>query len=376
MHFLYTAPRYHTNQHYPVSSLLAAGHEVSFLVLRRGESETYEAVEPVVLGTSRFFDLIRRVASLVPGIGYSDVGGLPPVVRFILEVRARRPDVLVVRNPSSMFGLLAVFASKVAGSRLIFYSQSSRHFGADSSSRFLVRLLCRATDANWFTPVFSVSGSHPSIDDPVRYVPFVIPGQLSADAKRWFVSGTVNLLAVGKFEPRKNHCLFLDAIAALSQRHRVSATIIGECSTRRHRRELARVRQYRHRLGLDDQVTIELNVPFAEVQSHYSRHDVFVLASRDEPAAVSPLEAMAHSLPVVCSDTNGTRCYIRPGENGYVFRTDDLDDLVDGLDGMLACREGLVDMGRRSYELVETEHAPARYADSLVAMASKRRQVA
>ena len=100
---------------------------------------------------------------------------------------------------------------------------------------------------------------------------------------------------------------------------------------------------------------------------------MFVLASRDEPAAVSPLEAMAHSLPVVCSDTNGTSCYIRPGENGYVFRTDDLDDLVDGLQRMLASREGLVDMGRRSYELVETEHAPSRYVESLVAMASATR---
>ena len=51
--FLYTAPRYHTNQHYPASSLLESGHDVTFLVLRRGNSETYDAVEPVVLGTSR-----------------------------------------------------------------------------------------------------------------------------------------------------------------------------------------------------------------------------------------------------------------------------------------------------------------------------------
>ena len=59
---------------------------------------------------------------------------------------------------------------------------------------------------------------------------------------------------------------------------------------------------------------------------------LFVLASRDEPAAVSPLEAMAHSLPVVCSDSNGTRGYIRHGVNGFVFATDDHDDLVACLD--------------------------------------------
>lgn len=372
MHFLYTAPRYHTNQHYPASSLLEWGHDVTFLVLRCGNSETYDAVEPVVLGTSRTFDLVRRVASFIPGIGYSDVGGIPPFIRFLSEVRVRHPDVVVVRNPSSVFGLLAVLASKVAGARLIFYSQSSQHFRESSPRRILVRLLCHVTGAKWFTPI-TLSGSHPSVNDPVCYVPFVIPGQVSPDTKRWFVSNSVNLLTVGKFEPRKNHCLFLDAIAALSQRHGVMATIVGECSTETHRRELERVRQHRQCLGLESKVKIELNLPFADVQRRYAEHDVFVLASRDEPAAVSPLEAMAHSLPVVCSDTNGTSCYIRPGENGYVFRTDDVDDLVRGLQRILANREGLVDMGRRSYELVETEHAPSRYVESLVAMASATR---
>ena len=36
LRFVFTAPRYHTNQHYAVKALLDAGHEVSFLALRRG----------------------------------------------------------------------------------------------------------------------------------------------------------------------------------------------------------------------------------------------------------------------------------------------------------------------------------------------------
>ena len=35
MHFLFTAPRYHTNQHFAVKALIDAGHEVSFLALRK-----------------------------------------------------------------------------------------------------------------------------------------------------------------------------------------------------------------------------------------------------------------------------------------------------------------------------------------------------
>ena len=37
--FLFTAPRFHTNEHYAVKALLEAGHEVAFFALRRGGSK-------------------------------------------------------------------------------------------------------------------------------------------------------------------------------------------------------------------------------------------------------------------------------------------------------------------------------------------------
>ena len=36
MRFVFTAPRFHTNQRYAFRALLDAGHEVTMLVLRRG----------------------------------------------------------------------------------------------------------------------------------------------------------------------------------------------------------------------------------------------------------------------------------------------------------------------------------------------------
>ena len=91
--------------------------------------------------------------------------------------------------------------------------------------------------------------------------------------------------------------------------------------------------------------------------------------SRIERAAVSPLEAMSHSLPVICSDSNGTQCCIRPSENGYVFKTDDLNDLVKCLESMISDRERLKQTGSRSYDLVLSEHSPARYVETMVAIA-------
>ena len=107
------------------------------------------------------------------------------------------------------------------------------------------------------------------------------------------------------------------------------------------------------------------------MQREYALHDLFVLPSREEPASVSLLEAMAHSLPVICSDSNGTQCYIRPGENGYVFGTDDLDGLVAAMERITEDRERLKAMGRRSYELVVSEHAPSRYVEALLEIAGQ-----
>ena len=204
----------------------------------------------------------------------------------------------------------------------------------------------------------------------MRYVPFVIQPQTAPEDRRWFAGERVNLLHVGKFQPRKNHRLFLEVVSRLSERYPIRATVVGDCSNDGYRREFESVMRHRSRLGLDDTVDIRTNMPFSEVQALYANHDVFVLASRDEPAAVSPLEAMSHSLPVVCSDSNGTKCYVRPGENGFVFRTDDADDLEARLERIVKDRKRLVEMGRRSYELVISEHAPSRYAKALVEIAT------
>ena len=178
-----------------------------------------------------------------------------------------------------------------------------------------------------------------------HYVPFVTEPQTAPEHKSWFPDDTIRILTVGKYEPRKNHGLFLQVIARLSERHPIRCTVVGECSTPEHERQFARLQQRAAELGLGRDVSFRVNLPFCEVQDQYRQHDVFVLASGKEAAAVSPLEAMAHSLPVVCSDSNGTECYIRPGENGFVFRTDDEADLEECLKRIVGDREALVRMG-------------------------------
>lgn len=382
MRFVFTAPRYHTNQHFAVKALLDAGHEVSFLVLTRGQSEEYEALVPTVLGYSSMFDHVCRVVGKcigkdltgIPPGGGSRTGGLPPLFTFWRLLRRLRPTVMVIRGgPFKPYGLLSLVGAKLIGAKPVLYTQIPKYGQWKRWKRFAYSLVLRVSGAGWITPVLG-SPDDGTDFERLHYVPFVTLPLTSPQEKNWFQGGNINILAIGKFQPRKNHRMFLDAIHGLINQYPIRTTIIGECSTGDHRRELAELKQHCRSLGLDEKVEFKTNLPFSKVQEYYSTHDVFVLASRNERVGVSVLEAMGHSLPVICSDSNGASCYIRRGENGYVCRTDDLDDLRECMSRIVEDRKELVEMGRRSYQLVVSEHAPERYVTALLAIVGPQAQ--
>ena len=354
MRFVFTAPRYHTNQHFAVKALMDAGHQVTFLALAKGQSEIYDVLHPEILTES----------SAMHAIGVS----APPLPDLWRAMRILMPDVVVVRNPNSAFGLMSVATARLMRRTIVFYSQTPMHRKLGWRQRLVRSLPARLAGAHWITPVLGSPETHPPAFSALRYVPFVMEPQTAPGQKTWFRDGVINLLSLGKFETRKNHRLFLKAVAALSELHPIRATVIGECTTPEHQRMLAELDDLHSTLGLYGRVSFKTNLSYQDVQREYQKHDLFVLPSRDEPAAVSHLEAMSHSLPVICSDTNGTQCYIRPGENGYVFKTDDLDHLVECMERIISDRARLMEMGARSYDLVLSEHSPAKYVEKMVSI--------
>ena len=358
MHFLFTAPRYHTNQRFAVKALLDAGHRVSFVALRKQHSEAYDELEPIVLGES-------QVAASLRGSRWT----WPPPSALRKLINKLKPDVLVVRDPYTAYGLAAIALGRIAGAKMVFYSQNPMHRQIGRRKAIVNSLTTWAAGAKHITPVLGLPERHRQAFGALWYVPFVMESQTPPQDKEWFRCGAVNIMTVGKFYRRKNHALFLGAVARLAESHDVRATIVGECTTDENRRELARVRELHAAMDMGDRVRIKTNLSYHEVQREYAAHDLFVLPSSDEPAAVSHLEAMSHSLPVICSDSNGTRCYIRHGENGYVFRTGDVQDLQERMENIIADRDRLVEMGERSHALVLSEHSPAKYVETMLALA-------
>ncbi len=109
---------------------------------------------------------------------------------------------------------------------------------------------------------------------------------------------------------------------------------------------------------IKDRIIRHEGIPYEKVQELLTEQDLFVLPSYNEPASVSVVEAMAHGLPVISSDDNGTSCYIEHGKNGFVFPAHDFEAFKDYIKRILTDPELLRSMSQRSLELVRKNHAP------------------
>ena len=58
---------------------------------------------------------------------------------------------------------------------------------------------------------------------------------------------------------------------------------------------------------------------------------MFILPSKNEPASISLLEAMGNSMPVICSDTCGTRFYLKKNFS-KIFKSDSLNSLTNSIE--------------------------------------------
>lgn len=361
MIILFVAPRFHTNQAPLVRSLLDAGHDVRYDVLFTGATEDHSRLQPTVIEPSLLSRwLMRRHAPTNPATYLAD-HSFPSVAAYARRLRAMKPDVVVIREPDRPFSWRAALAARVLGFRIVIYTQGPVHASPNRTRDLGRSIFMRTLRARWYSPVPG-DRTFPKTHPDMYFVPFA--ADLSRGVKAtWFGDGTIHLLCIGKFVKRKNHLLMVDAFDELRHRFDVRLTLAGECSTAEHVDHLATVEARVAELGLQDLVTVRSNVPFRDSGDLYLDHDVFVLPSRNEPASVSILEAMAHGLPVVCSTTSGTRWYIERGASGEVFRSDDRSDLVAVLAGVLERRERMVEMGRHGRRLAETVHDPDRVRD-------------
>jgi len=373
MKVLYVCPRYHTNLHYPVKYLKLKGHSVKFFALRRGESEEYSALEPTVLRKSFIYKALNGVVNKPLEGSFEFKYAMVDAYSFYKRFKQYGPDVVILRPTNRPLSILTMIMGLITEFELILYTQSPKYVAKKDATVKLKEWCMQLLDVcGWITPVLGDPSSGQEVASKT-HVPFVSEQETRYNEKEWFKNGYVNIIMVGKFQNRKQHVLLLKAFCALREEgYEIRLTLIGECSKKEHEIVYGRVKKYIKRNELEALVDIKTNLSYEAAWNEYVNHDLYVLPSTNERAAVSILEAMANSLPVICSSSNGTQCYVKRGVNGFVFDDGSLIDLKCKMRNAVGSRPELVEMGKESYKIVGKKHDPWSYVQKVTNIVRKR----
>jgi glycosyltransferase involved in cell wall biosynthesis len=123
-----------------------------------------------------------------------------------------------------------------------------------------------------------------------------------------------------------------------------------------------RARAYLEQLKGDcTAITLEKPVRYAEALSLMRNCSIFVLASRSEGMGRVLLEAMAARKPIIASRVDGIPRYVRDGENGLLFESEDVTDLSNKIVRLVHDQDLREQLGARGFALVNSELDEAAY---------------
>ena len=375
MRFLYVAHRYHTNQAPIMKGLTEHGHEVCFVSHYQGKLEDYTHVTPVVAGYSKVFsainwvyvNLLHRKNSKACDMRLKY--GFPSMWKIRKIVSDFKPDLMIIRE-RSVYSIFTCLACKGLKIPMILYNQSplwEDEIKNDLPHKIVKGLLPKVR----ITPVFGTEGSNKVKEPGAVFVPFVMDVRLSPEKKEWFKDDKINILCVGKYEVRKNILMLLEVLSQLKDEYPLSLTVTGECADHFEVEYKKKLEVYISENGLAGRVKLLENLAYGQMETLYAHADLFILPSTREPASVSQLEAMAFSVPVICSDTNGTACYIEEGKSGYLFKDNCKEELYKAVLKCISDRSRLKEMGKNSYKTIEEKCKFDSYYQKITACMEK-----
>ena len=374
MRVMYVAPRFHTNQSAVVKGWIERGDTVTFISYYKAIIEDYSYVEPIVLGFSPLYypidylymNVIRR--NDPANTAFKINHGFPPIWRLRKVMKREKPDLVILRD-RTLYTMVAYWFCRRYGYTSILYNQSPL-WEFPSRRNFLHRLVRKWTPQKRMTPVIGQQEPGKQIEDHSFYVPFVAEPRMSPEQKEYFQDKKIEILSIGKFEPRKHHIMMIEVAAELAGEFAdIHLTIIGEATGRLQKEHLAEVREYVKSHQLERLVDIQINVPRKKTDEYYAKTDIFVIPSTREMASISQLEAMSFSIPVIISNKNGSAGYVENEKNGYYFEDSNQESLREKLKKLLADKAKIKEMGKYSYNLVTEKYTFTNYYQAVMEIA-------
>ncbi len=173
--------------------------------------------------------------------------------------------------------------------------------------------------------------------------------QKALNMERFLSQSDYRIIHVGRLVKWKKVDLLINAINLLKNKYpNIELIIIGSGPEEENLKKLV------EELNINNRVKFLGAIYKPEILGRYLLEStVYVIAGM---GGLSINEAMIFEKPIVCSFCDGTeRMLVKDDFNGYFFTNDDLNDLVNKIDFILADKQKAITMGKNSFDIIKNK---------------------
>lgn len=270
-------------------------------------------------------------------------------------VKKQKPDVIVIRPVFTIFGYQSILLALLFRIRIVFHSRIHIHRHYSPLKLGFFKLFMWLLNAYWISPCQGNPAEYPSQSKRFVYFPFSIKSALSD--RSFFENGKINILCIAKYFSSKNPLMMIEAFEELRKEN--DSLRLTICGTGDEEGDYyLNMLELKESSEFNEDIDLLINQPHQVVEELYKSHDIFVLPTNHDPASFTTLEAMSFGLVTITTDVDGSAGYIKPGENGFIFRKGNSAELVNALKKLIQNRTAIEQQGMNSISLVKKNHDP------------------
>jgi len=155
------------------------------------------------------------------------------------------------------------------------------------------------------------------------------------------------ILTVAELRKLKNIDQVILTIKKLVPKYDISYTIIGKGQEKKYLSDLV------DSLNLNSHIHFIDSIPHDQIANEMYKYDIFIMPSYFETFGRVYFEAMAMGIPIICAKNSGIYGYFKEMKEGISVNHNDINQILQALEYLIANPKKRVHMGKKGQELVK-----------------------